>query len=213
MPLSKESITSASRRLWSLTQEDPRMRNSGADIQILEQFAHCAPEEISDLRDCAENFHECFMTLYAVSEDLEGEALDCLIVSLAHHAQDEQLSRILSKTGHVNCVDWRGHTALQKAVKAGHEQTVSLLLRCGADTEACDWLQESPLFVALKLGHASIARLLLSHGAKLPVHEAASAGNIGILNYLRDSQADLDVRNSQGDTPLLVESLLVSARL
>ncbi|KAL4542540.1 hypothetical protein Ndes2526B_g04010 [Nannochloris sp. 'desiccata'] len=60
-----------------------------------------------------------------------------------------------------------GATALMAAVVGGHETTVGLLLRKGADTEAANAYGITTLMLAAHHNRAIIANMLLAAGAKV----------------------------------------------
>jgi ankyrin repeat protein len=93
---------------------------------------------------------------------------------------------------------------------------VECLLRLGADPDAQDGGGHTPLYSLANGREASnggdVVRALARNGAKVnandgvkhctPLHMAARRGNLRIAEALLDCGADIDARDSLGDTPL-----------
>ncbi len=110
---------------------------------------------------------------------------------------------------------WR--TLLHDASGAGDLHLVELLLDMGAGEIADDHRARSPLYCVGNECHAPdagrIVRVLLErtsapvdavHGAKrcTALHMAARRGNVDVIAALLDGGADIEARDSAGDTPL-----------
>ena len=111
---------------------------------------------------------------------------------------------------------YNGRTLLHAAAAAGHRRTVELLLLNGADPAATDGGGHTPLYAlanecALPEG-AGIIPPLLAAGADLnvcggvkrctPLHMAARRGTVPIAAALLDHGANIEARDSLGETPL-----------
>jgi ankyrin repeat protein len=93
---------------------------------------------------------------------------------------------------------------------------VELLLSLGADPGATDGGGHTPLYTVANecthAGGANVVRALVSHGADVnakggvtrctPLHMAARRGNVEIAEALLQCGADIEARDSKGDTPL-----------
>jgi truncated hemoglobin YjbI len=110
---------------------------------------------------------------------------------------------------------WR--TLLHDASGAGDIGLVELLIDLGAGTAAVDDRAPSPLYcvanecsapgasqIVRALFQRSSARVNAIHGAKrcTPLHMAARRGNGDVIGALLDAGADIEARDSAGDTPL-----------
>jgi truncated hemoglobin YjbI len=109
-----------------------------------------------------------------------------------------------------------GRTLLHGASGAGSASTVDLLLRLGAAPNATDQGGHTPLYcVGNECTAASggdVVRVLAQGGANVdshdgvkhctPLHMAARRGNVEVAAALLDCGANIDARDSVGDTPL-----------
>lgn len=100
---------------------------------------------------------------------------------------------------------------LQVAAGNGHEETVRLLLKLGADIDAVDEMKDTALNYAIQGGHLNIVKLLLEEGATLtrlnkydetPLHDAVISGNESIVDLLLENGLDLEATQSFGETAL-----------
>lgn len=110
-----------------------------------------------------------------------------------------------------------GHSPLGLACFFGHPATVALLLERGADVDrvARGAIRVRPVHAAAAGSDPEaareIVRLLIAHGADVdarqdgdwaPLHQAAFAGNLPLVELLLDAGADLHARAADGSTPL-----------
>jgi truncated hemoglobin YjbI len=109
-----------------------------------------------------------------------------------------------------------GRTLLHGASGAGRLPTVELLLSLGADPNANDAGGHTSLYCLANeckiAGGASVVRALVRGGARVnaqdgvkhctALHMAARRGNVEIAEALLDCGADIEARDSVGDTPL-----------
>ena len=107
-----------------------------------------------------------------------------------------------------------GQTPLHLASLDGHPRPMALLLKFGADVNAQDDDDMTPLLFASqsdRLGDS--AQLLLEHGASIhvqnkkgqtPLHLASQQGNPFSVESLLKAGADVDARDNDNTTPLLL---------
>ena len=108
----------------------------------------------------------------------------------------------------------QGETALHLAAKNGHSETVAQLVRCGVPGEAQDAKGRTALLVAIKCGFTDVAQQLsrVGTGQNAPDHDGNTALHhtimVGrepnVLSTLIAEGADVDVRNDNGESALLV---------
>jgi hypothetical protein len=111
---------------------------------------------------------------------------------------------------------YAGRTLLHAASAQGNLTMVGLLLRLGADPNAQDGGGHTPLYsLANEYGASDggdVVRALAQSGANVnandgvkhctALHMAARRGSLEIAEVLLDCGADIDARDSLGDTPL-----------
>ena len=103
-----------------------------------------------------------------------------------------------------------GGTAILRAVDAGNEAMVKLLLEYNADIQVRDDLNRGLLHSAAIDGYEGIVRLLLERGLKVdaqdqngktPLHDASRDGNYKVARVMLDSNADRTIEDKHGRTP------------
>lgn len=111
-----------------------------------------------------------------------------------------------------------GENPLHLAIKFNRIDIVKLLLESKSNVEALNNTNDRPLLVAIEKMQFDIAELLIKNGANVniffsqqrfhhrgesPLHLAIKLCNLGLVKCLLDHQANIDVLNSIGDTPLI----------
>jgi len=94
----------------------------------------------------------------------------------------------------------RGLRPIHQAADGGHLKTVQLLRAKGVDCDPVDARGVTPLWIASQKGHADVVHELLNAGAqvdaspyeesRLPIHEAARAGHLAVVQALLEFGAD-----------------------
>jgi ankyrin len=139
---------------------------------------------------------------------------------------DKDVTLLLLKNGaNVNALDNSGKTPIIIAAARNNIEVVKVLLDYNADINIADNLDATPLHYSSHLGNLEITRLLLNNGADInasgevgtPLLVAASclydlyytpnwdeieSQKIAILKILLEKGANINVRNSEGATPL-----------
>jgi ankyrin repeat protein len=105
--------------------------------------------------------------------------------------------------------------ALSVAAPAGHEAIARQLLKAGAATSGKR--AASALCLAAQNGQAPVVRALLEAGCKpglresftgfSPLHFAAEHNRVDVIQTLVEKKARVDIRNPDGETPLMRAAL------
>lgn len=103
---------------------------------------------------------------------------------------------------------------LLEASRFGSIHTAQEALASGADVHAREINGASTLYLACTHGHIPVAELLISHGADVNqtfgkrkqtlLHWAAENNAFGVASFLLTSGANVNARQSDGSTPLLL---------
>jgi len=124
-----------------------------------------------------------------------------------------EIARLLiSKGAVVNSKDSRGNTPLHNATSQNHLEVARLLISKHADINARSNEGFTPLSNAVDGGHMELAEFLILFGAKVntktkrrgytPLHVAVWSGAFAISDLLISEEADIEVRDVDGRTPL-----------
>jgi hemoglobin len=146
-------------------------------------------------------------TYAGVSRIIEVEAP--LRTDLRAATRDRFIAEIEQDRSSVRLLGSRGQTLLHDAAMAGEVEFAAVLVRSGADPDANEPEGHTPLYRA---STGDVARVLLTAGASVdvtsgptrgtPLHQAARRGCASVAAALLDHGANIDARDSKGQTPL-----------
>jgi truncated hemoglobin YjbI len=158
----------------------------------------------------------------AESPDIQvcGRGILCGVISLMIRCgADAMLEYVAKKVNQDPALireRYAGRTLLHDAAAAGRLEIVQLLLSLGVDPNSKDGGGHTPLYSVANeccaKGAEQVARALVqaggdvdaAHGVKrcTPLHMAARRGHLEVADALLDCGADIEARDSLGDTPL-----------
>ena len=129
----------------------------------------------------------------------------------AEHGRRNVCSLLLRSGADVNLLDWHKYSPLHFACLRGHRATVKVLLESGADPSLKTISQQTPLHLAAN-ARVEVALLLLQYGASVdakakgstPLHEAAKAGNTGMVECLLSAGAAAESVNANRKTAMQI---------
>ncbi len=131
----------------------------------------------------------------------------------------EQVDRHLYYAADINKAFADGRFPLHIAARYGRVVLLRLLLKHGADIAARNRDGDSALAVAILAGRTQAADVLLKAGTALDASalllKAATRNSRDrdVLRYLLKQNANIEIRDQQGNTPLLIAILQKNSRL
>lgn len=150
------------------------------------------------------------------------------LLQAARYGDAGMLQSLLAGGARLGVADHATESVLMAAARAGNVEAVMLLLEAGADPNAPEPLdQQTALMWAVAEGHLAVAQVLLAAGADpnlqarvselterknadfptggfAPLHWAARNGDAALIKLLLESGANLNVRNGDGSTPMML---------
>ena len=122
----------------------------------------------------------------------------------------EQIERHIKWGSDINALDKDGNAPLHVAAQKGRIAIAQLLLKHGADINLKSSSGYTPIYYAVLAGRTRLADLLLQRGADIdPSNLLLEAAHRDIpdrdaIIYLAAQGADLETRDAQGDTALII---------
>ncbi|XP_063405868.1 ankyrin-2-like [Mytilus trossulus] len=155
-----------------------------------------------------------------------------LLIGATYGGHDKIVEILINKKCDINCVDFRGRTALFIACEEGFAQIVKLLLDNNADTCKNDCEGKTPLHAARIAGNDNIVSMVTQHNSNVnilktcqtpeitrhmlpfgwtpllpfgwtPLYEACTRGDIKTIQSFIESDANVNMANTDGETPLV----------
>lgn len=118
---------------------------------------------------------------------------------------------LLARGFDANTVDESGQPALHRALRLGAFDVAQLLVDApAAQIDVRNASDETPLMLAALKGQRALVQRLLALGADVnkpgwaPLHYAATAGHVGILDDLLQAHAYIDAESPNASTPLMM---------
>ncbi|XP_071142366.1 uncharacterized protein [Mytilus edulis] len=146
------------------------------------------------------------------------------LIGATYGGHDKIVEILINKKCDINCVDYQGRTALFIACEEGYTQIAKLLLDNNADTCKYDWEDRTALHAARIAGNDNIVSMVTQHNSNVnllktcqtpdntrnmlpfgwtPLYEACTRGDIKTIQSLIEGDADVNMENTDGKTPLV----------
>ncbi|VDI03521.1 Hypothetical predicted protein [Mytilus galloprovincialis] len=161
---------------------------------------------------------------------------DCsdLLIGATHGGHDKIVKILITENCDIHSVDIQGRTALFIACEEGNTKIVKLLLDNNANACKCDCEGRTPLHAARIAGNDNIVNMLTQHNSNVnipktwqtpdntrnmlpfgwtPLYEACTRGDIKTIRSLIEGDADVNMANTDGETPLVAACRQVNGQL
>jgi len=141
------------------------------------------------------------------------------LVLAAEFNQSETVRYLIESGANVNLYSDTGicQTPLMAACIDGHDDVVQVLLNLGADIDLCPDSAEKPIILAAQNYKFKTVKLLIEKGAdpnevnvydgyigRSLLHYAAEKGDLDMINFLLEKNADINLQDEMGYTPLMI---------
>jgi ankyrin repeat protein len=147
-----------------------------------------------------------------VIQDQYGDAPLMLAALNGHY---DVLKVLIEANCDVNVKNYDADTALHYAAKKGFLNCCELLIDAGAEVDTENQWDYTPLVFAITENREDVVELLLEMGADVnqkcmpkrgrsSLHHAVQRGNLQIVQLLLQYNCDVDIRDSSGNTPLII---------
>ncbi|MBN3326190.1 MIB2 ligase, partial [Atractosteus spatula] len=160
------------------------------------------PVEVDANLMTTENPNESGSTVISVLEKLLSQSTELdhpgrLVIEAAHGSASKVRDLVQKYPDKVDIKN-QGKTALQVAAHQGHVEVVKVLLQANSSIEVKDEDGDTALHYTAFGNQAETARLLLSKA----LHIAVNKGFTEVVRVLSEHNADVNLQDSYGDTPL-----------
>ncbi|RFU27758.1 hypothetical protein B7463_g8575, partial [Scytalidium lignicola] len=143
---------------------------------------------------------------------LQPPVLDQIFVDICDEDQRLRLLKLLIQHGaNIDAIDANKTSPLIYAAQLGNIECAKYLLDHGADISLADYSERSAFIYAIDYNQIEIVRLLLERGVKLHGTEQGEQAplfraldNDSVVKLLLEHGAEINVRSSYGQTPLMV---------
>ncbi|BFZ25284.1 hypothetical protein BsWGS_28323 [Bradybaena similaris] len=198
-------------KLMQVSERKLKQMHSKAKLKVFLEFVRAGnTSKLTKLtlKGLDPNFH-----------DLDnGETPLTTAVTLVRSKVREIIMTLISGGAHLDFRNKQGLTAIHRAAIVGNAEAIRTLLDLGASPDSRDAKELTPLYYSVSTddSHQECTYLLLHERASIGVcdeqgwyeiHQACKYGRVQHLEHLLFYGAEMDVRNSCGNTPLHVCAL------
>jgi ankyrin repeat protein len=211
---------------WSQGETPLMLAASGVHREIYEFLYPLVSDEIRAIGD--RDAHKEMAKTLKYESRKQNKAVEKL-VDAAMYGNLKQLQELIASGVDVNAIATCNRTALSLAIQGGKIPIIQALLDAGADPNLPDETDEglaanSPLAEAASTFFATnrseMVRLLIQRGANVNQQDAegrtalmCSLSNIEAIEILIASNADLEIRDNNGNTVLMMAELAKSTKI
>ena len=149
-----------------------------------------------------------------VKETKNDPLQDSKLISSVQNDDPSGVRQALQAGANADALDQSGHTPLMVAAIRGNREIVTILLDAAAKPNATDSVGETALMKAIESGNHELLDLLLDRGTDVglktrwsgltALHLAAGSYDLTALKILLSRNPDLNVRDNNGNTALIV---------
>jgi ankyrin repeat protein len=187
----------------------------GQDIDILYEGSHCTATMLHE----AARHGQVKLVQYLLNHNADTAARDSrynrsALMWAAEQGHFEVVDALTETNTDVNMCDMYGYTALLIAAKNKRWDVAKLLSQRNADVMICDWSRNNVLHLAAESGHTEFVAYLLDTmqmdvecyniHKQTPLWLAAQSGRLQVTDLLLKHNANFQVKDKEGHTPLEV---------
>lgn len=200
-----------------------RLVMAGADVNFRDPDGSCDVLDEAVARGCEELVDDLLVAganpsgASPTNTSSPGSGRHTPLHVAAESGSTVMVSALLARGADKNALDISGGSPLIRAAEEGNLKVVNILLAAGADVEIRNDVDCSAFDRAARRGQIGVLKALVGHGADVnaagvntgctALHRAATFGQVSAMDALIEAGADMEVKSSDGRTPLCMAAL------